>query len=167
MAERQQRGILGQPVGHRDAGDLGAAVQVVEVAPLLAGGQAQGEASGQVAGPVEWGAVSRFQQELNQFPVVEAGGGVAGGEVGVAGGAEAVAVGVVLVAGQEADGAGHLGGAGPGGVGGHGHGTPVGGCRPQSGQGGLQAFCDAVQSWGTWGGGRLPSRPSGPVRAEM
>ena len=53
VAHRQQLGVLGQPVGHLDAGDLGAAVQVVEVAPLLAGGQPHGEAGGQVAGTVE------------------------------------------------------------------------------------------------------------------
>ena len=44
VAERQKLRILDQPVGNLDAGDLGAAVEVVEVAPLLAGGQSQGEA---------------------------------------------------------------------------------------------------------------------------
>ena len=52
MAEGEQLRILGQPVGDLDAGDLGAAVEVVEVAPLLAGGQSQCEARRQVAGPV-------------------------------------------------------------------------------------------------------------------
>ena len=60
----------------------------------------------------------------------------------MSGGAELVAVAVALFAEHEADSAGCLGGTGPGGVGGHGHGTPVGGCRAQAGQGGLQAFCD-------------------------
>ena len=55
VAESQQFRVFGQPVGHLDPGDFGAAVQVVEVAPLLAGGEAQGEADGQVAGPVEGG----------------------------------------------------------------------------------------------------------------
>ena len=33
VAEGKQFGIVGQPVGDLDAGDLGAAVEVVEVAP--------------------------------------------------------------------------------------------------------------------------------------
>ena len=112
VAERQKLRILGQPVGDLDAGDLGAAVEIVEVAPLLAGGQSQGEARRQVAGPVQGRAVSRFQHQLEQFTVVEAGGAVAGRQVGAAGGAETVAVGVALLAEHEAHGAGDLGGAG-------------------------------------------------------
>ena len=50
VAEGGQFGIVGQPVGDLDAGDLGAAVEIVEVAPLLAHGEAQGEAAGRVAG---------------------------------------------------------------------------------------------------------------------
>ena len=76
VAEGKQLGILGQPVGHLSAGDLGAAVQVVEVAPLLAGGEVQGEAGGQVAGPVQGRAVSRFHQDLKHFSVVEARGSI-------------------------------------------------------------------------------------------
>ena len=44
VAERQKLRILDQPVGNFDAGDLRPAVEIVEVAPLLAGGQSQGEA---------------------------------------------------------------------------------------------------------------------------
>ncbi len=142
VAESQQLGIVGQPVGNLDAGDLGAAVQVVEVAPLLAGGQTQGELGRQVAGPVQSRAVARFQQQLEHLPVVEAGGAVAARQVGAAGGAEPVAVGVALVAEHEVQRATYLGGAGPRGVGGHGHRTPIGGRRPQTGQGGLQALSD-------------------------
>ena len=112
VAEDQKLRIVGQPVWDLDAGDLGAAVEIVEVAPLLAGGQSQGEAGRQVAGPVEGRAVSRSQQQLEQFTVVEAGGAVAGRQVGMAGGAETVAVGIGLLAEHEAEGAGDLGGAG-------------------------------------------------------
>ena len=112
VAEGEQLGVVGQPVGDLDAGDLGAAVEVVEVAPLLAGGQSQGEAGRQVAGPLQGRTVSRSQQQLEQFMVVEAGGVVAGRQVGAAGGAETVAVGVALLAEHEAHGAGDLGGAG-------------------------------------------------------
>ena len=86
MAEGEELGVVGQPVGDLDAGDLGAAVQVVEMAPLLAGGEAQGEAGRQVAGAVQWRAVSGFQQDLEQLPVVAAGGAVAERRVGAAGG---------------------------------------------------------------------------------
>ena len=113
VAEGEQLGVVGQPVGDLDAGDLGAAVEVVEVAPLLAGGQAQGEARRQVAGTIEGRAVARFQHQLEQFTVVEAGGAVAGRQVGMAGGAETVAIGIGLLAEHEAEGAGGLGGAGP------------------------------------------------------
>ena len=112
VAEGQKLRILGQPVGDLDAGDLGAAVEIVEVAPLLAGGQSQGEAGGQVAGPVQGRTVARSQHQLEQFTVVEACRGVAGRQVGAAGGAETVAVGVALLAEHEAHGAGDLGGAG-------------------------------------------------------
>ena len=108
VAERQKLRILDQPVGDLDAGDLGAAVEIVEVAPLLAGGQSQGEAGGQMAGPVQGRTASRSQQELEQIAVVEAGGAVAGRQVGMAGGAETVAVGIGLLAEHEAEGAGHL-----------------------------------------------------------
>ena len=64
------------------------------MAPLLAGGQSQGEARRQVAGPVEGRTASRSQQQLEQLAVVEAGRAVAGRQVGMAGGAETVAVGV-------------------------------------------------------------------------
>ena len=113
VAEGQKLRILGQPVGDLDPGDLGAAVQVVEVAPLLARGQSQGEAGRQVAGPVQGRTVARSQHQLEQFTVVEAGRGVAGRQVGAAGGAETVAVGVALLAEHEARGAGDLGGTGP------------------------------------------------------
>ena len=83
-----------------------------------------------------------FQLDLKQLPVVETRRSVAGGQIGAADGAEPVAVGVALVAEHEAEGASHLGGAGPGGVGGHRHGAPVGGCGPQTGQGGLQTVSD-------------------------
>ena len=53
VAEGEQLGIVDQLVGDLDAGDLRPAVQVVEVAPLLAGGQSQGEARRQVAVPVQ------------------------------------------------------------------------------------------------------------------
>ena len=112
VAEGEELGVVGQPVGNLDAGDLGAAVEIVEVAPLLAGGQSQGEAGRQVAGPVQGRTVARSQQELEQFAVVEAGGGVAGRQVGAAGGAETVAMGIGLLAEHEAEGAGDLGGAG-------------------------------------------------------
>ena len=94
MAEGERLGVVGQPVGDLDAGDLGAAVEIVEVAPLLAGGQSQGEARRQVAGPVQGRTASRFQQQLEELAVVEAGGAVAGRQVGMAGGAETVAVGI-------------------------------------------------------------------------
>ena len=114
MAEGERLGVAGQPVGGLDAGDLGAAVEVVEVAPLLAGGQSQGEARRQVAGPVQGRTVARLQQQREQLPVVEVSCAVAGRQVGMAGGAEAVAVGVALLADHEAHGAaGPLGGAGP------------------------------------------------------
>ena len=113
VAEGQKLRILGQPVGDLDAGDLGAAVEIVEVAPLLAGGQSQGEARRQVAGAVQGRAVSRSQHKLEQLAVVEAGRAVAGRQVGMAGGAETVAVGIGLLAEHEARGAGDLGGARP------------------------------------------------------
>ena len=113
VAEGEQLGVVGQPVGDLDAGDLGAAVEIVEVAPLLAGGQSQGEAGRQVAGAVQGRPVARLQQQLEQFTVVEVSCAVAGRQVGVAGGAEAVAFAVPLVAEHEARGAGGLGGAGP------------------------------------------------------
>ena len=113
MAEGEQLRILGQPVGDLDAGDLGAAVEIVEVAPLLAGGQSQGEARRQVAGPLQGRTASRSQQQLEQLAVVEAGCVVAGRQVGAAGTAETVAVAIPLVAEHEAHGAGHLGGARP------------------------------------------------------
>ena len=112
VAEGKELGVVGQPVGNLDAGDLGAAVEIVEVAPLLAGGQSQGEAGGQMAGPVQGRTVSRSQRKLEQLAVVEAGGAVAGCQVGMAGGAETVAVGIGLLAEHEARGAGDLGGAG-------------------------------------------------------
>ena len=102
VAEGEQLGVVGQPVGDLDAGDLGAAVEIVEVAPLLAGGQSQGEARRQVAGPVQGRTVARLQQQLEQLAVVEAGVAVAGRQVGMAGGAETVAVGVGLLAEHEA-----------------------------------------------------------------
>ena len=102
--------------GFHDVSDgvlaVGAGVEVVEVAPLLAGGQSQGEARRQVAGPVQGRTVSRSQQQLEQFAVVEAGCAVAGRQVGMAGGAETVAVGIGLLAEHKACGAGGLGGAG-------------------------------------------------------
>ena len=113
MAEGEQLGVVGQPVGDLDAGDLGAAVEIVEVAPLLAGGQSQGEAGRQADGPVQGRTVSRLQQQLEQLPVVEAGRVVAGRQVGTAGDAGAVAVAVALLAEHEAEGVGCLGGAGP------------------------------------------------------
>ena len=112
VAEGEQLGIVGQPVGDPDAGDCHPAVQVVEVAPLLAGGQSQGEAGRQVAGPVQGRTVARFQHKLEQLAVVEVSCVVAGRQVGMAGGAETVAVAVALLAEHEADGAGGLGGAG-------------------------------------------------------
>ena len=45
VAEGKELGVVGQPVGNLDAGDLGAAVEVVEVAPLLAGGQDPGRSA--------------------------------------------------------------------------------------------------------------------------
>ena len=113
MAKGERLGVVGQPVGDLDAGDLGAAVEVVEVAPLLAGGQSQGEARRQAAGPVQGRTASRFQQQLEELAVVEARRPVAGRELRAAGAAEAVAVVVVLAAEHEAHGAGPLGGAGP------------------------------------------------------
>ena len=56
VAQRQKLGIRGQPVRDLKPGDLSAAVEVIEMAPLLAGGQPQGEAGGQVAGPIEGGS---------------------------------------------------------------------------------------------------------------
>ena len=38
MGQGQQFGVVGQPVGDLDAGDLGAAVQVEEAVPVLAQG---------------------------------------------------------------------------------------------------------------------------------
>ena len=113
MAEGERLEVVGQPVGDLDAGDLGAAVEVVEVAPLLASGQSQGEARRQAAGPVQGRPVSRCQQQLEELAVVEAGGAVAGRQVGMAGGAETVAVGIGLLAEHEAHGPGPLGGSGP------------------------------------------------------
>ena len=72
MAEGEELGVVGQPVGGLDAGDLGAAVEIVEVAPLLAGGQSQGEAGGQMAGPVQGRTVSRCQHKLEQLAVIKA-----------------------------------------------------------------------------------------------
>ena len=113
MAEGERLGVAGQPVGGLDAGDLGAAVEVVEVAPLLAGGQSQGEARRQADGPVQGRPVARFQHKLEQLAVIEARRPVAGREFRAAGAAEAVAVVVVLAAEHEAHGAGPLGGSGP------------------------------------------------------
>ena len=56
--------------------------------------------------------MARFQQALEQFPVVEAGDAVAGFKLGMACGAELVAVGVALVAEHEAHAAGLVGGYG-------------------------------------------------------
>ena len=61
-----------EPVGYFHSCDLCAAVQVVEVAPFLAGGETQGETGAKVAGTVEGRAVSRLQHQLKQFSVVEA-----------------------------------------------------------------------------------------------
>ena len=72
VAEGERLGVAGQPVGGLDAGDLGAAVEVVEVAPLLAGGQSQGEARRQADGPVQGRPVSRCQHKLEQLAVIEA-----------------------------------------------------------------------------------------------
>ncbi len=93
VAERQKLRILGQP--------------------LLAGGEPQGEAGSQVAGLIQGRVVSRFQQQLEELSVVEAGDADAGRQLGMAGGAQVVAVAVALVAEREAQGSGHLGGAGP------------------------------------------------------
>ena len=113
MAEGERLGVAGQPVGGLDAGDLGAAVEVVEVVPLLAhGGQAQGEAGGQVAGLIQGRAVSRLPVASSNIsrsskPAAPA----TGREFRAAGGAEAVTVVVALAAEHEAHGAGNLGGA--------------------------------------------------------
>ena len=56
--------------------------------------------------------MARFQQALEQFPVVEASDAVAGFKLGMAGGAETVGVGVALIAEHEAHGAGLVGGYG-------------------------------------------------------
>ena len=83
-----------------------------------------------------------LQRQLEHLPVVEARSGVAGVRLGLAGGAETAAVGVALPTEHEANGAGHLGGAGPGGVGGHRHRASVLGSLTQAGQGTAETVAD-------------------------
>ena len=60
------------------------------MAPLLSGGQSQGEARRQVAGPVQGRPVSRCQHKLEQLAVIETRRPVAGREFRAAGAAEVV-----------------------------------------------------------------------------